>query len=53
MGAIVAWTLNVETNPLNLLSPNINVDEVESLENILDAKHLLRLKILVEYQWIF
>ena len=35
MGAIVAWTLNVETNPLNLLCTNINWDEVESLKNIL------------------
>ena len=35
MGAIVAWTLNVETNPLNLLCTNINWDEVENLKDIL------------------
>ena len=35
MGAVVAWTLNVETNPLNLICPNINGDEVENLKNIL------------------
>ena len=34
MGAIVAWTLNVETNPLNLLCASINLEEVENLENI-------------------
>ena len=49
MGAKVAWTLNVETDSLNLLYPNIDVDEVESLEYIFWAKKLLIRKSINNY----
>ena len=41
MGAVVAWTLNVETNPLKLLCPDINWDEVENLKNIVSFNYCI------------
>ena len=52
MGAVVAWTLNVETHPLKLLCPDINWDEVESLKTTTIIQNIV-CNVFIGYQRIF